>query len=168
MRSFLLTIALICSASLASAAPVNLPKRKSGLWELKMSNDMGSHIIQQCIDEQTDDLAQDQMGGLEGYSCRQTDVRREGDKLIVESTCTIEGSTAQSRAVISGRYDSAYTVDVKSSYDPPLYGMKESSSNIVAKWLGACKAGQQPGDVSTHGMPSLNIKDIMKNLPKRP
>ena len=46
--------------------------------------------------------------------------------------------------------------------------MKESASTMEAKWLGACKPGQKPGDISMPGMPDINMNDMMKNLPKRP
>ncbi len=44
--------------------------------------------------------------------------------------------------------------------------MKEARSTLEAKWLGACKAGQKPGDVIMPGGGKLNTDDMMKNLPK--
>jgi hypothetical protein len=40
-----------------------------------------------------------------------------------------------------------------------------------ARWLGACKPGQRPGDVIMMGMPGMgdiNIEEMMKNLPQAP
>lgn len=170
MRNFVIITALVFSANLANAASSDLPKRKSGLWEIKMSSGAakGSQTMQQCIDEKTDDMTKNQMAGTEKQSCSKNEFRREGDKTVVESVCRFSGTTSTTRAVFSGKFDSAYKADIKSSYEPPLHGMKESSSTIEAKWLGACQPGQKAGDISMPGMPNININDMMKNMPKRP
>jgi hypothetical protein len=36
----------------------------------------------------------------------------------------------------------------RATFDPPLKGMKESSTIIDGKHVGACKPGQQPGDMT--------------------
>ena len=72
------------------------------------------------------------------------------------------------RAVFTGQFDTAYKADIKSTYEPPLQGMKESTSVLDAKWLGACKPGQKAGDISMPGMPNMNMNDMMKKLPKQP
>ncbi|HEY7219560.1 MAG TPA: hypothetical protein VH985_14340, partial [Candidatus Binatia bacterium] len=71
-------------------------------------------------------------------------------------------------AVFTGRFDSSYKADIKSSYEPPMAGMKESSSMIEAKWLGPCKAGQKPGDIVMPGMPNINIDEMKKRALKTP
>jgi hypothetical protein len=43
--------------------------------------------------------------------------------------------------------------------------MKSSKQSMEAKWLGPCKPGQKPGDVIMPGMGSMNINEMMKNLP---
>jgi hypothetical protein len=169
MRYFVLLVALAL-ASPAAAASDNQPKRKSGLWEIKMSGEQtpGMPAIQQCVDEKTDDLMTKDMGENQKTQCSKNETRKEGDKLVAESVCKIENSTVKTRAVFTGRFDSAYKADIKSSYDPPLRGMKEASSVIEAKWLGPCKAGQRPGDVSIPGMPNINMDAIRKGATKRP
>jgi hypothetical protein len=169
MRYFVLLLALAL-ASPAAAASDNQPKRKSGLWEIKMSGEQtpGMPAIQQCVDEKTDDLMTKDMGENQKTQCSKNETRKEGDKLVAESVCKIENSTVKTRAVFTGRFDSAYKADIKSSYDPPLRGMKEASSVIEAKWLGPCKAGQRPGDVSIPGMPNINMDAIRKGATKRP
>ncbi len=50
-----------------------------------------------------------------------------------------------------------------------MMGMKESKQTLEAKWLGACKAGQKPGDVIMPGMPGggkFNMDEMMKKMPK--
>ena len=168
MRYFILIVTILTTASAASAAAVDTPKRKSGLWEIKMSNASAkATTMQQCVDQSTDDLMKNNMAGME-KSCSKNEMRRDGDKIITESICKVGASTATTRAVLTGHFDTAYKADIKSTYDPPLQGMKESTSVIDAKWLGACKPGQKAGDISIPGMPNINMNDMMKNLPKQP
>jgi hypothetical protein len=50
-------------ATVVAAASFDPPKRKSGLWEIKVSSDYskGMPAMQQCIDEKTDDLLKNEM-----------------------------------------------------------------------------------------------------------
>lgn len=169
MRYFILLTTMLLSAATVWAASFDAPKRKSGLWEIKMSNAAAKGTtMQQCIDQSTDDLMKNNMAGTEKPSCSKNEMRREGDKIVTESVCKVGGSTATTRAVFRGHFDTEYKADIKSTYEPPLHGMKESTSVIEAKWLGACKPGQKAGDISMPGMPNINMNDMMKNLPKKP
>ena len=169
MRYFIGIVTVLITASAASAATIDAPKRKSGLWEIKMSNAATKGMtMQQCIDQSTDDLMKNNMAGMEKPSCSKNELRRDGDKIISESVCKVGASTATTRAVLTGHFDSAYKADIRSTYDPPLHGMKESTTVLDAKWLGACKPGQKAGDTSMPGMPNFNMNDMMKNLPKQP
>jgi len=169
MRYGVSFVALLVASSAAFAATYDPPRRKSGLWEVKISSAQarGSHVIQQCVDEKTDDLMTSDTGGGEKMSCSKSEFRKDGDKIVHDSICKIEGSTAKTRTVISGRFDSAYKVESKSTYEPPMAGMREATTVMDAKWLGACKAGQKPGDVSMPGMPNINMDELMKNMPKK-
>jgi hypothetical protein len=169
MRSLSLFVLLLVASVAAFAASFDPPKRKSGLWEIKISSDqpMGGQTIQQCIDEKTDDMMKSGMPGAEKPTCSKNEMRREGDRIISDSVCKLRDSTATTRTVFSGRFDSAYKADIKSTYEPPLSGMRETSTVIEAKWLSPCNPGQKPGDMSIPGMPNINIQDMMKNLPQR-
>ena len=46
-----------------------------------------------------------------------SEFRNEGDKIIHDSICKLEGSSAKTRTVISGRFDSAYKIESKSTYE---------------------------------------------------
>lgn len=157
-------------ASTAAAASFDPPKRKSGLWELKISSAQvkADHAIQQCIDEKTDDLMKKEMGENQKTQCSKNEMHKEGDKIVAESVCKLENSTAKTRAIFTGNFDSAYKADIKSTYEPPVGGMKEASSVIEAKWLGPCKAGQKPGDIVMPGMPNINMDAMRKGGSKRP
>lgn len=169
MHFLALFIALLIASPVA-AASFDGPQRKPGLWEIKMSSGQmkGMHAVQQCVDEKTDDLMKKDMAENQKMQCSKNEIRKEADKVIAESVCKVENSTAKTRAVFTGRFDSAYKADIKTTYEPPMGGMKESSSVIEAKWLGPCKAGQKPGDMSMPGMPSINMDEMRKRAVKKP
>ena len=147
MRTLALVVALLATASGAVAATSDMPRRRSGLWEITVSSDgaKGGQTMQQCIDEKSDDLMKNNMAGTEKQSCSKNEFRREGAKLITESVCKMSGTTATTTGVFTGQFDSSYKADIKSTYEPPLHGMKQSAATMEAKWLGACKPGQKPG-----------------------
>jgi hypothetical protein len=165
MRFLTVFLAGILFSQLCAGA--DLPKRKSGLWEMKMTGaGMPGHVSQTCVDKKSDHLMKQDVE--EKMSCSKTDMRREAGKLIAESVCKIEGSTATTRSVITGDFDSAYRVDSKTTYTPPLADLKEGSVVIDAKWLGPCKPGQKPGDIIIPGAGKLNLEELMKNPPRKP
>lgn len=151
----------------------DMPKRKPGLWEIKMTTSMSPgapSVSQHCIDAKTDDMMQQRTQGMDQKACSKNSVRREGGKVIAESVCKFGETTATTKVVFSGDYSSRYRGDIHSTYSPPMRGMKESHSTLEAKWLGVCKAGQKPGDVIMPGMPGggkfNNMGETMKKIPK--
>lgn len=170
MRSFILFVFILAAAGAASAASSDAPQRKSGLWEITVSSAQmkSGHTMQQCIDQKTDDMTKNQMPGAGKISCSKNETRKDGDRIVSESVCKMEGTTVTTRSVITGRFDSAYKADVKSTFDPPMHGMKESASLVEAKWLGPCKPGQKPGDITMPGMPEgMNMDELMKRGQKQ-
>jgi hypothetical protein len=118
--------------------------------------------MQQCIDQNTDDLMQ-QRAKKEKPDCSVMDVKPQGNKVIMHSVCKFEGTTATTDAVFTGAFDSAYKGDMKTRYNPPMHGVSESKMTMEAKWLGPCKPGQKPGDVIMPNMKGMNINEMMKD-----
>lgn len=166
MRFAILFVALALSAT-AFAAPKDMPSRKPGLWETKMQvPGMPQPMLsQQCIDEKTDDLMQQRGQAQAKQQCSKNTMRKDGDKVIVESVCKFDGTTATTTAIFSGDFTRSYRGEINTTYAPPMHGMKSSKQTLEAKWLGACKPGQKPGDVIMPGMGSMNINEMMKNMP---
>jgi Protein of unknown function (DUF3617) len=171
LAALLVASSTALAAAPASAASMDAPKRKSGLWEIKISNPQmkGGHMMQQCVDQKSDDLITKQSPGTDKMTCSKNEFRKEGDKIVADSVCKMGGSTATTHAVFTGKFDSAYKADIQSTYDPPMHGMRESSSVLEAKWLGACLPGQKPGDVMMPGMPGgmQNMEELMKQGQKK-
>jgi hypothetical protein len=148
------TLATLCLLA-ASAAAQDVPRRKSGLWEVSMSSpQMGAPIVsRQCVDQNTDDFSkQSSRGGQE--KCSKKSVRREAGNVIVEAVCQIEGSTATSRGVFSGDFNSAYKGEMVTRFAPPMHNMAEMKMNFQARLTGPCAPGQKPGDVAIDSMPA--------------
>jgi hypothetical protein len=166
--AFLVLTAGVAVSVATSAQALDMPKRKSGLWELKTttSNSSTPRTMQMCVDEQTDDILQNFGAGMGKKTCSKNDLRKEGNQYIGESVCSFGGSTATSRSVFTGDFTTDYRGETKSTYNPPMMGMSEASTLIEAKWTGPCKPGQKAGDVimadMPAGMPSINLKDLHK------
>jgi hypothetical protein len=163
MHFLIILVVLSIGYGVAAAASSDAPQRKSGLWEMKMSGGHmpGGMTMQQCVDQKSDDISKMQQAKS---NCTKNVVRREGDKIVAESVCKMEGTTATTRTVFTGNFDSAFKADIRSTYDPPMHGMRESSSMMEAKWLGPCLAGQKAGDMVMPGMPGgmPNMEELMK------
>lgn len=155
-----LTVAGLASNALAA----DMPKRKSGLWEIntRMEGMPGMGPMQQCIDQNTDDLMQ-QQAKKEKTNCSVMDIQPQGNKVSIHSVCKMEGSTATTDGVFIGAFDSSYKGNMHTRFSPPMHGMSESKMSIDAKWLGPCKPGQKPGDMMMPNMNGVNINEMMKD-----
>lgn len=166
-RAHALAAAVLLPALLAAgiAQGVDLPKRRSGIWEVTTGPAGGpaGPSAQLCIDEKTDDLAKQLAAG--SIFCSKMDVRREGDRYVADSVCRIGDSTATSRTVFSGSFQTGYTADIQAKYNPPLMGMSEGYSTITARWLGPCKAGMRPGDLILPNGSTINVFDTPARAP---
>jgi len=160
----LLMLGLAATSLAGGALAADTPKRKSGLWEISthMEGMPSMGAIQQCIDQNTDNLMQ-QRAQKEKPDCSVMDTKQQGNKLIMHSVCKFENTTATTDAVFVGAFDSAYKGDMRTRYSPPMHGLSESKMAMEAKWLGPCKAGQKPGDVIMPNMKGMNMNEMMKD-----
>lgn len=156
-------LTLILTAAFAQAQEA--PKRKSGLWELKRTSTMTrdqTRVYQMCIDQASDDAFQKLAEGAQSERCKASPPKRDGGKLLIDAVCEIgnaEPSTATTHAVITGSFDSAYKIESKSTFKPPLRGKTESTSVMEAKWTGPCKPDMRPGDVILPNGNKINAAD---------
>ncbi len=160
----LLVIGLATAGLAGSALAADMPKRKSGLWEINMRNNGSPSMgpIQQCVDQNTDNLMQ-QKAKEHTQDCSVMDVKPSGNKVTVHSVCKMDGSTATTDGVFEGAFDSSYKGTMKTKFSPPMHGMSESNMALDARWLGPCKPGQKPGDVIMPNMGGININEMMKD-----
>jgi hypothetical protein len=147
----------------APALAAELPSRKAGLWEVKMSfenRNAPGQTIQQCIDAATDQMMQSSAGPFAAQACSKRDVQRSANTITIDSTCTIGGKSATSRAVINGSFDSAYSMSVTSESEGMPGG--KMAMTMAAKWLGPCTGDQKPGDMIIGNGMKINILEMQK------
>jgi hypothetical protein len=168
MRRCLLLIVVGLSAH--SVAAAEMPARKPGLWDMRMTvqgQKMPPQLAQHCIDAETDKLMNEIGTGMQKEMCQKHEMSQSGDTLVVESVCNIGGVNTTTRAEISGKFDSAYTVKVHSKREETpaarkIPGAPEMTMIIEAKWTGECKKGQKPGDMIMPGGVKINVRDMQK------
>ena len=164
MRRYLPVVGLTLLCAFPAAA-ADIPTRKAGLWELKMlfeNRNIPAQSVQHCTDAATDKLMTSSFGGPGREDCSKKDVVVPGSTVTVDSVCKISSMTVTTHAVVSGDFNSAYTVKVSSTREggpPGMAGSGSSNMTIEAKWLGPCKADQKPGDMIMMGR-TINIRDM--------
>jgi len=161
----------LCGAALilahAGAAPAaEQLSRKPGLWEVTTTLDNSSappRVVKQCIDAATDELSQSIAGPFSAAVCPDRKVQRSADAVTVDSSCSIAGKPASAHAVITGSFDSAYTMKVTA--EGALLPGGKMGMTMEGKWLGACAADQRPGDIIMANGVKINIPDMQKRAP---
>jgi Protein of unknown function (DUF3617) len=144
----------------AQAFAADAPARKPGLWEVKTSIDGHGRAVavQQCIDAATDQMLQSSAGPFSAPACAGREVNKSDTGMTIDSRCDFNGKPASAHAVVTGSFDSAYTMTVTAE-GSDLPAMKMT---MEAKWLGACAAGQQPGDVIMANGVKVNVPELQK------
>lgn len=149
-----------------SAGAVELPVRKAGLWEMKVMNagaPKPEMTMQQCTDATTDKDMSTSFSPMAKDMCSKQDLQKTATGYVSDSVCGVAGMTIKSHAEINGDFNSAYTVKSTSRSEGGMAGAgHDSTTTIEAKWLGACKADQKPGDIIMPGGMKMNIKDMEK------
>ncbi|QHO71815.1 hypothetical protein ACH79_03410 [Bradyrhizobium sp. CCBAU 051011] len=160
-----LAVGLLAVLPASGAIAVELPMRKAGLWEMKVvsGGTVPEMTMQQCTDATTDKDMSTAMAPMAKEICSKQDIQKTATGYVTDSVCGIGGITVKSRAEITGDFNSAYTVKTSSQSEGGLAGAaRDSKSTIEAKWVGACKADQKPGDIIMPGGMKMNVKDMEK------
>ncbi|MEQ1774342.1 MAG: DUF3617 family protein [Burkholderiales bacterium] len=152
----------------ANAIAQEMPKMKPGLWETttatagqkgaKGQTSKTTMCINEAVQKEMMTFSQSM-----GAQCSKNSTRRDGNKYIGEAECTFGGSTMKSQSVATFTSDTAYRVESRATFSPPMGGMSESSTTQEAKYAGACPAGMKPGDMNMGGR-TMNISDMAKMM----
>jgi hypothetical protein len=172
MRSFAF-ISIFVLINTTSPRADELPSRKPGLWEVKTSIENRSTpplVIRQCIDAATDRMMLSIAGPYSQDICPKQTVQRSADLTTIDSACTFAGKAATAHAVVTGSFDSAYTMTVTSQSEAAPDDTM--TMRTEASWLGPCAADQKPGDMVFANGVKVNILDAKKyhpspNFPQR-
>jgi hypothetical protein len=161
--------AAVLSALVALAAPacaVELPPHKPGLWQMTVllgAKDAPAVTVKRCTDAETDTLLAGLARGWAHDACARQDVKRDGDRLVIDSTCTVGPATTTTHAEITGSFDDAYTLKVATRRESRQGAAGRSAERTItmdAKWLGPCEAGQKPGDIVLPGGVTMNVRNF--------
>ena len=164
---------MLSGCALAMTVPAGaeeLPVRKAGLWEMKIVK-TGSQLpdltMQHCTDPTTDKEMSDSVSPLAKQICSKRDIQKTATGYVSDSVCTVAGVAMTTHADIVGDFNSWDTVTSTSHSDKGPTGKPlDTITKIEAKYVGACKPDQKPGDIVMPGGFKLNVKDAekLKNL----
>ena len=147
------------------ARAVEAPLRKAGLWEMKVvrtGSPMPEMTMQHCTDEATDKAMSTGFAPASTETCTKHELQKTATGYVSDSVCSIAGTSITAHADITGDFNSAYTVKSTSRSERAPSPPRDSTMTIEAKWLGACKPDQKPGDIVMPGGYKMNIKDAEK------
>jgi hypothetical protein len=166
LLSFRLGACLLALLSAPDAGAVEMPVRKAGLWELKMvrtGSPLPEMTMQHCTDETTDKEMSTAFSPMSKEVCSKQDIQQTATGYVTDSVCSMAGVSMTSHSEITGDFNSAYTVKTTTHTEQgPTALPRDATTMIEAKWLGACKPDQKPGDMVMPGGFKLNIQDAQK------
>jgi Protein of unknown function (DUF3617) len=160
LHAAFLLVAALGLLAVGQAAADEAAVRKAGLWEVKTSiDDRGRAVtVQQCIDAATDPMLQSSAGPFSAPVCARREVKRSEGGMTIDTQCTFNGKPASAHAVVTGSFDTTYTMTVTAEgVDLPATKM-----TMDGKWLGACAPDQKPGDVIMANGVKVNIPELQK------
>ena len=98
--------------------------------------------------------------------CSKQEVKKSGNTITVDWVCKTGPTTTTPRAVITGSFDSGYTMKITGKSDgPAMPGMPpggQHNMTVEAKHAGPCQAGQKPGDIIMANGMKMNVLDMQK------
>lgn len=158
MRASSLTLAglagLLALGAASVAAAEDAPMRKAGLWETSMAlSGAQAHnmTMRMCTDPTVERRRSIFTGPNQHSACSVQEYHRTATGMSFHSVCqNANGLTNITDGTATGDFNSHYHLDVKThitgAASPP--GGADRHMTMDAKYLGACPAGQSPGDMS--------------------
>jgi hypothetical protein len=164
LLAFCLVSFLLALLPARDARAVEIPLRKAGLWEMKMvrtGSPLPEMTMQHCTDESTDKAMNTGLSSVTSELCSKRDIQKTATGYVTDSVCNMAGTSITSHSDITGDFNSAYTV--KTTSHTERSGVTRDTTTVIeAKWLGACKPDQKPGDIVMPGGVKMNVKDADK------
>jgi len=167
MRTVLATAAAAAAMTAlpALAQDVDFPARKPGQWTIAMTMEGAPPMsIEMCIDEASDKAMMQAGFAMSQNMCSEMNMARDGNTFTIDSVCKVGSMTTKGRVVMSGDYQSQYTVQVNSENEGGPEGMpKTASMTQTATWTGAC-TDLKPGEMLMPGGMKVNVNDMMNGM----
>jgi hypothetical protein len=161
---FLSKCLLLSIASAMTAQADELPERKAGLWEIKMSRaGMPEQTSRQCTDPSVEKKMRDMVLAGGAMNCSKMDIRKTSSGYAADAICSMFNPVVMSitsHTEYTGDFNSAYTMKQTGRLEMGKTPPRDTSMSISAKWLGACPAGWKPGDIEMPNGGRMNLQDI--------
>ena len=118
-------------------------------------------VTTMCLDDSVQQEMYKMSTGMMTGMCSKHDIKVAGNKVTTIANCDLGVTKMQSQSVMTLTGNAAYRTEAHATFDPPMNGTKESTTIIDGKNVGACKAGQQPGDMTLPGGQTINVRQLM-------
>jgi len=163
MRSPLAAVVLLLVSSLPAAAQ-DFPQLKPGLWEMSTSSSRRAGEGMRttlCLDQSIQQDMIRMSSGMMAGMCSKSEFKGSGNKFTGDAVCNLGGSTMKSHSVMTLTGNTQYRTEAHATFDPPMAGQAVTDTVIEGRHVGACKPGQQPGDMTLPTGQTINMRNIM-------
>ena len=167
MRTLSIVVFLVaaCVALPAAADQINLPARKPGQWKIEMLRGTAPAMtIQLCLDTASDKAMMESGLSITSDKCSSVSMTQNGDTITVDAACKFGPMATKSHTVITGDFQSAYTIKTISDLTgggPLMPKHSETTQNVT--WVGECN-GLKPGEMMMPGGMKINTLNAMKPM----
>jgi hypothetical protein len=149
---------------LAQAQAPQLPARKPGLWEVTVrgAGNPGAREqkVWQCTDRQAEPIML--LAVVPGQEhCHEARVKKIAQGHEVRTTCYVHDNRVDATVQLSGDLRAAYRGTFEVQYSKAVR-FNPGRTEFEGRWLGACKAGQQAGDMVLPNGATVNVVDDRK------
>ena len=156
-------LALSACASLQGDSPEDLPKPRSGQWQISSTDQSGdTTTFRDCMDSDTFyKTRQLQKARREAHQCT-TQTRHDSNGWQFTSNCKV-GQTEQrieTSRKIDGDFKNSFHVLSVTKQQMPDGTTVQTTRNIQGQYLGACPDGMKPGDRLFANGHRINFYDI--------
>lgn len=144
-------VSFLVGAAISVAA--DPPLMKEGYWSIHTvtidnpGNNKSESAQTICRNHAYEQYVRDSAKKRSQNICKMLVEDYSGGTYTVEQECTVGTSKIHSKTVTTTQGDSAAHAETHSTNTPALYGVAESTMTQDQKYLGACPAGVQPGDI---------------------
>jgi hypothetical protein len=167
VRAAFAAVAIAGSAAAVAQLP-DLPARKPGLWEIRMTTEQpaGTPVItsQMCIDAATDREMHEFGLKMSKDTCKKFDSRRTAAAWIIDAECSFGPMKSLTKTTITGDFQKTVSVRIEGTTDgmPGAgSGPQKTLMTQVATWKGPC-GDLKPGDITMGRGIKMNVKQLQK------
>jgi len=169
MRTIAIAVSLVagCVAFPVLADSLNIPAHKPGQWKIEMvpetAGAVPAMVTQVCLDAETDKALMQMGTAMTGTQCQISQRTEDGGVISFDATCDFGTMKTKSHSVISGDFQSTYTLKITSDIEGgPAKMPKHSVMTQNATWVGECSGGLKPGEMLMPGGMKIDALKALK------